>query len=626
MNPDTPLVPRSVRDFLLPIVLVVAVLYFGREFFIPIALAILISFLLGPLIMRLERMHLGRVASVIVATLLAIGVIGGVGYIVAEQVIELADKLPSYKSNLQEKVNALRVPQNGAFSKAKKTLQELTASAAGDDLQGNPATKEIGQTQSAAGKGNLRTVKVNQPVPVTVVNANELTSESTSGPFKTVADFAAPILGPLGTTALVIVFVIFMLLEREDLRDRVIHLVGQGHLQVTTQALDEAARRVSRYLLAQTIVNVTYGVPIGVGLYFIGIPNAALWGLLATVLRFIPYVGSWISSFFPLALSLAIAPGSNKFFLTLGLFVVVELGTANIVEPWLYGASTGLSSMAVIVAAAFWTWLWGPVGLLLATPLTVCIAVLGKYIPALTFVDVLLGDHPPIAPEDRFYQRLLAGDEDEVAEIAERYYDKHNLAETFENLILPAMLLADEDYHQGVLLEPVREKLHALVSSLIADLGENTPPPGTGVETSALCIPASDYADEIIGQMLARLLALQGVVMQVIPSKLLASEMVEAVSESFCRLLCVSVLPPGSTRHGVYVSKRLRDRFPEARLLVGMWAEPPSDERGRLKRYQKVQIDGLFTSLQEMAKEVVSTATVVPVESVEAKAVPSGKA
>jgi hypothetical protein len=280
--------------------------------------------------------------------------------------------------------------------------------------------------------------------------------------------------------------------------------------------------------------------------------------------------------------------------------------------------------MAVIMAAAFWTWLWGPVGLLLATPLTVCIAVLGKYIPSLTFVDVLLGDRPPIAPEDRFYQRLLAGDEDEVVEIAERHCEKHSLAETFENLILPAMLLADEDYHQGVLPEPLREKLHTLVSGLVADLGEGDPAPGTAVPVSAICVPASDYADEIVGRMLTRILAQQGVAMDVTPSKLLASEMIEAVSQSSCRLICVSVLPPGSTRHGVYVSKRLRDRFPDARLLVGMWAEPQTDERGRLRRFQKVRIDGLFTTLQEMAKTVAATAAVAPSISIDSKSESSG--
>lgn len=617
-------------DALLPTVLVVAVLYFGREFFIPVALAILIAFLLGPLVSRLERLRLGRIGSVIAATLVAFAILGGIGYIVVGQMIELGNDLPKYKGHLEEKVMSLRSRKDGPLARAQKTLQELTREMSGPETvtpDGKPALTEVGKEEPTGPGGKERALKLAKPVPVTVVSmpAPPDRNNNAGSPLQTLEDVVSPVLGPLGTAALVIVFVIFMLLDREDLRDRIIHLVGRGHLQVTTQALDDAATRVSRYLIAQTMVNASYGVPIGIGLYFIGIPNAFLFGLLAIVLRFIPYLGSWIASAFPLVLSMAISSGWTTPALTLGLFIVVELSTANIVEPWLYGASTGLSSMAVIAAAAFWTWLWGPVGLLLATPMTVCLAVLGKHIPNLTFLDVLLGDRPPIAPEDRFYQRLLATDEDEVSAIAERYCSKHSLLEAFERLIVPAMRLADEDYHNGALSDAARTQILRIVCDLVGDLGEPEAAKAvskTSAPAALVCLPASDYADELIGTMLVRLLAMNGVVAEVMPSKMLASEMLEAAVSSPTRLFCISVLPPRNTRQGLYVSKRLRDRLPEARILVGMWGEPASDERGRLARFQRVRNDGLFTSLQDIIKEIMAT---VPVAAPAPEALPGAE-
>ncbi len=595
---------RAVKDTLVPVVLAIAVLYFGRGFFIPLALAILISFLLAPLVMRLERWKLGRIAAVIIVTLFAFGVIGGIGTIVGGQLIDLANELPKYRSNLREKVLALKTPKGGALEKATQTFKDLTNELSSeapipvpDGQEGPPKPAQLGSAPDG------RTVQV-------------AVIQSSQNAFETLASFIAPLLGPLGTAALVILFVIFILLEREDLRDRVIHLIGHGHLHTTTQALDEAAYRVSRYLLAQLIVNVSYGIPIGVGLYFIGVPNAFLWGLLATVLRFIPYLGPWIAASFPIALSLAVSSSWSMPLQVLGLFIVIEVISNNVVEPWLYGASTGLSPMAVIVAAAFWTWLWGTLGLLLATPLTVCIAVLGKYLPQFTFLDVLLGDKPPIAPEDRFYQRLLATDEDEVCTIAEDFRERNTLAETFDRLIIPAMRLADEDFHNGNLSEAARNRIYEIVRDLVNDLAPDATADGVlapepDVEPIAVCVPASDYADELVGMMLAQLLLPTGQRLLIAPSKLLASEMLDFVEKASTRLFCVSVLPPGSTRHAIYVARRLRDRFPEVRLLIGMWAEPPGDDH-RLKRFQQVKTDGIFTSLQDMAKEILATGRVAP--------------
>ena len=590
MNIKALLMPVLVLALLL---LSVATLYLGREFLIPIALAILISFLLAPLVWRLEKWRLGRIGSVLAATVLAFAVIGLLGTIVAGQLIDLAEKLPSYKDNLHAKIVNLRAPSTGPFSRAAETLKELSA--------------EINkQAPASTAPGGTRTAEGTTPVPVAIVS-------SPGNSFDKILTYAAPVLAPLGTAAIVIVFVIFMLLEREDLRDRLIHLIGRGRLNVTTQALNEAGERVSRYLLAQLIVNSTYGIPVAIGLWLIGVPNAVLWGLLAAVLRFIPYIGPWIAAAFPIALSLAVAPGWSMPLWTIGLFVTIELISNNVVEPWLYGTSTGLSPIAIIVAATFWTWVWGTIGLLLSTPLTVCIAVLGKYIPSLAFLDVLLGDKPPIAKEDRFYQRLLAHDEDELCEIAGDYAREHSVSDAFERLIVPALRLADEDLHRGQLGEEDWRKMLSLARDLISDLGEPPVPPAPPAgaaepeSAAAFCLPVSDEADELIGLMLARLLEGHGVRCEVLSVKLLTSEMLNQIEKGASRLICMSVLPPGSTRHALLYCKRLRERFPESRIVVGLWGEPAGDDR-RIKRIAEAKPDVIVTSLETAVKELVATA------------------
>ncbi len=613
---------RRTKNILLPLFLVVATLYLARDFFMPLALAILLSFVLAPIVRKFEHWHFGRIGAVITVTLLTFSFLGGLGAIVGGQLIDIAQKLPGYQTELHRKIMAVKAPGHGVFANATKTLQDLSKDiskpeepAATDAKTGAPAA-----AVTPANKPRTRPADLADRVQkVEVVN-------TAKGALETITEFVTPILAPIGTAAIVIVFVIFMLLGREDLRDRIIHLIGRGHLQTTTQALDEAAHRVSKYLLAQLVVNACYGLPIGVGLAFIGVPNGILWGLLATLLRFIPYIGAWIASAFPMALSLAVAPGWWMPAVTLGLFVVVELVTANVIEPYLYGHSTGIAPMAVIIAAAFWTWLWGTTGLLLATPLTVCIAVMGKYLPALSFLDVLLGDRPPIADEDRFYQRLLAKDEDEVLDIAEQHLAKHTLGQTYDELIIRAIRLADEDFNRDVLSDELRAQMLEQVNGIVADLGEvRTPaasspsaaanqstPPGTLPETdlAAVIIPACDYADELAGLMLCKLLATAGAACKLIPSKLLTGEMIEEVSKLSTRQFCISVTPPGATRRALYTYKRLRERFPDARILIGVWGEPAGDNV-RLSRFRTIASDGVYTTLQEMSRNLLATATTV---------------
>lgn len=616
------------RNVFILLVIAVTVLHLGREFFIPLALAVLITFLLAPVVWRLEKWHFGRIGAVLTATALGFLIIGIIGYVVAGQVIDLANDLPKYKSTLREKAAALKMPADGPFSRAFGTLKELS--------------EEINRNEPESTAPRLPATSLKQePVPVAVI-------ETPGNAFETLKNFGTPLFQPLGTAALVIVFVVFMLIGREDLRDRVIHLIGRGHLQVTTRALNDAGKRVSRYLLAQLIVNTTYGIPVGVGLAIIGVPNAVLWGLLATVLRFIPYLGPWIAATFPILLSLAVAPGWKLPLLTIGLFVVIEIISNNVVEPWLYGSSTGLSPIAIIISAAFWTWLWGITGLLLATPLTVCIVVLGKYIPALSFVDVLFGDKPPIAPEDRFYQRLLAQDEDDICEIAETYAQLHSLTAAFDAVIIPALRLADDDYHAGHLTGPDWRKLLSLIRDLIRDLGDEPPvssaagetgapaaalvsaprpqPSASGPETESVepvptpvfCLPASDEADEVVAGMLAVLLRQQHIAVEVLSVRRLAGETIEQISRAGAKLVCLSVLPPGSTRHAIYYCKLLRDRLSRARLLVGVWGEPAGDDH-RLKRITRAQPEAVvLTTMEQAVKEITAYAPITTFPAVAA--------
>src|SRR5450755_154314 len=387
---------------ILLIAFVIAVLYVGKEVLIPLALAALITFLLAPVVGRLER-WIGRIAAVLLIVIMLFALMGGIGWILTRQAIDLAARLPDYQANIQTKVRAFRLPTGGVFTRISRSFEQIQKELPSVNTP-SPATPDpnrvlAGPAEKSAGQ---------EPVPVRLV-------ESEGGIARFAQGALGALLSPLGTAALVLLLVVFMLLKREDLRGRFIRLVGQGHISATTRALDDAGGRVARYLSMQGLVNAIYGSCIGAGLYFIGVPNAALWGALAAILRFIPYVGAWLGAALPLFLSLAVSTTWVTPLLTLGMFVVLELINANAVEPWLYGSSTGVSSIALIVAAVFWTWLWGPVGLLLSTPLTVCLAVMGRHVPRLAFLGVLLSAEEPLTPAQDCYHRLVSiGEKDEI--------------------------------------------------------------------------------------------------------------------------------------------------------------------------------------------------------------------
>jgi len=443
---------------------VIAILYFAREVFIPITLAVLLSFLLAPAVRWLRRLRAGRVGAVALTVLLAFMAISGCAAVVIGEVSSLAQQLPEYRYNLQTKVRSLpgMIPGGGVFRRATEMFRDLGKELSNEETQGaatsNPSANGAAETQSL------------KPIPVQI-------REPEPGPVQIVQSIIGPLLQPLAASGLVIVFVIMILLEREDLRDRMLRLAGRHDLHRTTEAMNDAAQRISSYLLSQLVVNISCGLPIGIGLVVIGIPNAALGGIMTVLLRFIPYLGIVIAAAFPLALAIAVAPDWTLLLWTALLFVGIELVVSNIVEPLVYGGTTGLSSVALIAAATFWTWLWGPIGLLLSTPLTVCLVVLGRHVQQLQFLDVLLGNDPVLTAEETFYQRILANDPEEATEQAEEFAKDRSLAEFFDEVVMPALARAQADSDRGVLSSESRATFKNAIEVMVENLSEDE---GTG--------------------------------------------------------------------------------------------------------------------------------------------------
>ena len=400
---------------------------------------------------------------------------------------------------------------------------------------------------------------------------------SPASPLQVFGGMFGSLLEVLGTAGIVIVLVVFFLVRQEDLRDRFIHLIGKGHLTLTTQMLGDAGSRVSRYLSMLFLINVSFGISVGIGLYLIGVPNAILWGILATALRFIPYIGPWIAAAMPVGLSMAISTGWVAPILTVALFVVLELISNHVLEPWLYGRSTGVSAVAVLVAAIFWLWLWGPVGLVLATPLTVCVLVVGKHVPQLSFLDILLGSEPVFEPKMRIYQRLLAGDQEEAAELMENDLEQRPAVEVFDTLLIPALALAETHWYRGELDEAKHKFILESLEEMIHDAvdGQEEEQAKEGVEEPSkvciLCLPAGDHGDAIAGMMLAQILATRGCLVQSVSVTPAAGELTALVERCQPDVICISATPPAAALHARHLCKRLRSRMPKVHLVVGLW-------------------------------------------------------
>jgi predicted PurR-regulated permease PerM len=553
----------------------VAVLYFTRELLVPLALAVLLAFVLAPVVRAFRKVGVPRVASEILGVLLAVGVISGVGALMGQQLADLANELPYYQSTVMRKLDGV-FSDEGLVGHVSGMLQELGKSLAQRSETPSPSAPAAGLP----------------PLPVEV-------REPTPGVLTVMQRVVGPLLGPVATTGIVIVFVVFLLLYREDLRDRLIKLMGSRDLQRTTAALNEAASRLSRYFLAQTALNTGFGLLIAVGLWAIGIPNPLLWGVIAGLMRFVPFIGGFIAAAFPVLLAIAVDPGWTMLIWVVLLFGVAEPVMAQVLEPMVYGHSTGLSPVAVLLATAFWAWLWGPIGLLLATPLTVGLVVLGRHVDRLEFLDVMLGDRAALAPPEAFYQRALAGDGDGLAEQAELQLRTLPLQGYYDTVALPGLALAQGDASRGALSRARLDVLRTRVDGLLDDLSDHEDaealvadgpvepedngateplpdpelPPDWEAPGAVLCVAGRGRLDEQATSMLAQVLAMKGFGTRVLPNDALrgASKVPEGTPEGV-RAVVLSALDGGSGAASArYAMRRLRRRFPEAVLVAGVW-------------------------------------------------------
>jgi len=559
-------VSASSRPFpLLAFVVSIAALYFAKEIFVPLALAVLFAFLLTPLVTGLERLRLGRIPSVTLVLIVSFSLIGAVGWIVANQLIEVINELPNYTSNIREKMESLHGPHGGSLAKATDSVQQLTKELSTSPANQPPPPVPMRSARTQTRKAAPSLPSSERPLPVEIV-------EPPPGALQALRNVLGPLLAPLSTAGIVMVFSIVMLVKREDLRNRLLRLLGQRQLNVATQAFDDATQRVSRYLRMQFVVNATYGSLLTIGLYFIGLPTALLWGVLAGILRFVPYIGPIIGGSLPVFLALAVFSSWVQPLLCLGLFVVIEVTVAYIIEPWLYGAHTGISSLAILVAAAFWTALWGPVGLVLSTPLTVCLVVLGRYVPQLEFLYVILGDEPVLSPEVQLYQRLLAMDQREAHTVIELFLKDRSLVELYDTVVIPALSMAEEERHRGVLDEARENFLIQSINEFIAELADQSKDPvAPSQDIRVVCIPASDRADETTAGMLAQLLELAGYATVSFPVMASHTDVLAELSIQQSDIVCISALPPFALMNARSLSKRLRVSFPKLRIVVGLW-------------------------------------------------------
>jgi predicted PurR-regulated permease PerM len=564
--------------------LIVNALYFGREILVPVALAVLFSFVLAPFVIRLQSWRVPRTLSVLVAVFIGFAIIFSLGGLMVSQATRLADDLPGYQQTLGEKIQGLRgvaAGGSGTLERASKVLKELNT-----ELQ-NPS-------MASPTADGLRRQPSDRPIPVEV-------RQPDPGTLTTLVAIIQPLMQPLTTTGIVVIFVIFILLQRQDLRNRFIRLAGSSDMQRTTAALDDAGERLSRLFLNQSIVNALFGLIIGVGLQFIGVPSAPLWGLIAMILRFVPYVGSPISAVFPLILAAAVGSGWQMLLMTAALFGVLQLFAGQVVEPLVYGRSSGLSPIAIVLSASFWTWLWGPIGLVLATPLTVCLVVLGRHVDRLQFIDVLLGNQPALTPPQLMYQRMLAGDPIEASQQARSYLEDASLEDYYDTILLSGLRLADADARLGRLDDERLDRVVATVNEVTDDLETHEDrqivadaetddrsalarletiedPEAVSLAVSdrwkapraVLCIPGSSKLDEAAALVLAQMLRRRGLAAAAEKADALSMSKFFALDLSDSSLFCVCYVDTPSSAKIHYAVRRLRKKSSGAPIMVAL--------------------------------------------------------
>jgi len=621
------------------IAIVLALLYFGQDVLIPLALAVLIAFLLAPVVGWLEHLRLGRVTSTLLVVVAGIALAGGFGWIVEQRFVEIVNKLPEYRQGIQTKFHRL-TRSGGMLQKAREEFRQTVQDAPTTQPATTQTAVELTGRTTMAQPVNSASPPFTPPSPDEPWAVRLYPKPATA--LELFGQYVGKLLSPVATAGLVIVFIVFILIGRENLRDRMILLAGGGRLHVTTQAFDDAATRISRFLTAQSLINFSYGVVIALGLWIIdrtmgngqgGIRTALLAGMICAVMRYIPYIGPWLGAAVPLALAFAAFPGNSVFFVTLAMFVGIEILVSQAVEPNVLGSSTGVSPIAVLVAAVFWTWLWGPIGLLLSTPLTVLLVVMGKYVPQLAVLDVLLGDEPVLDPTTRIYQRLIAGDDEEAAEMALEYLKERPLEAVYDQILIPALAEAEGDWHRGKLDDArhiwIRQGLKEIVQALgeqqqdedIADASAATVleakghadreapsskhpaaraglPQGTTVNVR--CLPAHDEADQIVGLMLAQVLQRRGFVVTIPDTVSLASEMIGSIDSGQTDVLVVSALPPKAALHARYLIKLVVSRHPALKIIVGLW----TNNKTSAIEFKNVQTATSLDALQDQIDQI----------------------
>jgi predicted PurR-regulated permease PerM len=576
-----PIQDASVTTILAGVV-VVAALYFGREVLVPIALAVLLSFILSPCVRFLQRAHLARVVAVIVVGAVAFSAIFGLGTLMVSQVNGLARDLPRYQTTLAAKIDSFRgvAAGSGTLERASAVLHDLSQEI--DKPKGNSA--ELLRDGATP----------NKPIPVEV-------RQPDPGTLQTLSTLIEPLIHPLTTTGIVLIFVVFILLQHQDLRNRLVRLAGTKDLQRTTAAIDDAGERLSKLFLTQLGLNAGFGLIIGVGLFIIGVPSAPLWGIFAMILRFVPYIGAIISAIFPLILAAAVGTGWSMAVATGALFLVVESIAGQVVEPLVYGRSAGLSPVAVIVSATFWTWLWGPIGLILATPLTICLVVLGRHVEQLKFLEVMFGDEPPLKPAELIYQRMLARDPVEAAEQAELFLQENTLAAFYDEILLGGLQLAQSDAERGLLDNERMQRVRDAVAEIVDDLEmhqdkdavlneEITPETEElplaqlqraedrqtigalqaewQVGTPVLCIPGLSQLDEAAALMIAQLLKRVGIRARVEHADALSLSRITGWDTEGVALICLCYVGNPSSPQIRYAVRRIRRRTSDTPVLI----------------------------------------------------------
>ena len=631
------------------VVLTIAILYFAREILVPIAIAVLLSFVLSPLVKALRHVGINKKIAVGLVVLTTFLAAIGLGAVLAKQISDLAHDAPRYQTTVLAKADSLRtfMNSNPILQKLNRAIVDVTHFSPQPKPEDKPAQARPAPAAGASGSSlakQLDQAKPGTPVPVEVITP-------APGVLTILQEVAGVAASPIATAAFVAIFIVFILMQREDLRNRFIRLVGAGDLQRTTLAMSDAADRLSRYLLAQMLLNIGFGVVVGCAVALIGIPAAVMWGIIAAIMRFIPYIGTIASAAGPLLMAAVVGDGWNMMFETAVFFVALESVVGQVVEPWLYGHRTGISPIAVVASATFWTWLWGPIGLVLATPLTVCVVVVGRHVDRLGFLDVLLGDAPALTPVESFYQRMLADDPSEVMDFAERYLDEHSLLDYCDEVALPTLIMAQADVRRGTLEEArqlkLRDTMRELVDELaeehvlepVAEASDKTDPPAAlepedeeaprpsvedrlpkveidkawGVAGSVLCVAGRTPLDEAAARLLADLLTRRGIGAIVESGETLMRQ--EATLYPAARLLILSFLDADlRLSQARFAVRRLRRRVPDVPIVSGFWMAE-ADEARASRLCSDVRCDICVSSLPEALALCLERAALRPAET-----------